>query len=215
MSKRYDDDFEEMNAIQRDRYERRMRTRRKSLATNILIGVIILAIVAAVVIVAVTMINKNKTSDPADTTASVAATETATEKPTETRQPSTSAQQQQQQQQQQATINQPATEAAQQPSTEQASQADATTAPVQSAGALHYYTYGSTSEGWDYTYYYDPSVVTVSCNYNTAAQQYDFIITGVSTGTTTLDLTYYVGDNNPKTVTLTVYVDANLNVTQV
>lgn len=86
----------------------------------------------------------------------------------------------------------------------------------QNAGApLHYYATGKTSGGYDWDYSADSSNISVCCNYNTATNQYDFIIYGKAQGIVHLTLYYYTADNVKTPVSLTLNIDKDLNVTQV
>ena len=218
MSRR-DFDDEKMNPIQRDRYERRMATRRKSMVTNIVVGVVILAVIIAIIVVAVNLLNKPKSgnTDPTD----AAATTATVAQPTETsaaatQQPTQAAQQQDNNQ----NTYQQETQAQVQYSTDvqiptQSQYTTAPAAPVSQAGVLHYSATGQTSYGYDWTYSGGGGIVSVTCNYDFNTKQYDFSITGVSEGTASLTLYYNTADGVSVPVPMTVSVDSNLNVTQI
>ena len=217
MSRR-DFDEEKMNPIQRDRYERRMATRRKSMVTNIVVGVVILAVIIAIIVVAVNLLNKPKSgnTDPTD----AAATTATIAQPTETSAAATQPTQAAQQQDNNQNTYQQETQAQVQYSTDvqiptQSQYTTAPAAPVSQAGVLHYSATGQTSYGYDWTYSGGGGIVSVTCNYDFNTKQYDFAITGVSEGTASLTLYYNIADGVSVPVPMTVSVDSNLNVTQI
>lgn len=217
MSRR-DFDEEKMNPIQRDRYERRMATRRKSMVTNIVVGVVILAVIIAIIVVAVNLLNKPKSgnTDPTD----AAATTATIAQPTETSAAATQPTQAAQQQDNNQNTYQQETQAQVQYSTDvqiptQSQYTTAPAAPVSQAGVLHYSATGQTSYGYDWTYSGGGGIVSVTCNYDFNTKQYDFSITGVSEGTASLTLYYNTADGVSVPVPMTVSVDSNLNVTQI
>ena len=224
----YEDYDRQPNAIERDRMERRRQVRRKSIITNVIVVAIVLAVIIGIIIAIVALVGGNK--KPAEETAApTAVTATIAPAATQTQQATTAAGSQQ------ATLynSQSGLQSASSQEYNQDGQNDyssPTQADESSNGsssevssgsgysdgsALHYTANGSTTRGWDYTYNYDPSYVTVSCDYNTANNQYDFSIQGVSEGTTTLTLYYNLDDNTIVPVTMTIYVDSDLNVTQI
>lgn len=79
---------------------------------------------------------------------------------------------------------------------------------------LHYYATGKTSGGYDWDYSADNGNISVCCNYNTANNQYDFIIYGKAQGVAHLTLYYYTSDTVRVPVSMTINVDKDLNVTQ-
>lgn len=216
----------ELNAIERDRLERRRQTRRKSMITNIVVIVVIVAVLAGVIVLAATLLKSNTKAqgDPEPTlvTATIASDAPV---PHETVPPASSQPSQQSSSSSQSggieggqTVSQPDVQDPYGDDDSSSSQSSSSVTPGysdNSGSALHYYAYGSTTEGWDYTYSYDPSMVVVTCNYNTDSDQYDFSITGLSEGYTTLTLYYDQDDNTTVPVTMTVYVDSDLNVSQV
>ena len=217
MSRR-DFDEEKMNPIQRDRYERRMATRRKSMVTNIVVGVVILAVIIAIIVVAVNLLNKPKSgnTDPTDAAATTATIAQPTETSVAATQPTQAAQQQDNNQ----NTYQQETQAQVQYSTDvqiptQSQYTTAPAAPVSQAGVLHYSATGQTSYGYDWTYSGGGGIVSVTCNYDFNTKQYDFSITGVSEGTASLTLYYNTADGVSVPVPMTVSVDSNLNVTQI
>ena len=216
MSRR-DFDEEKMNPIQRDRYERRMATRRKSMVTNIVVGVVILAVIIAIIVVAVNLLNKPKSgnTDPTD----AAATTATIAQPTETSAAATQPTQAIQQDNNQNTYQQE-TQAQVQYSTDvqiptQSYETASPVTPAPQAGVLHYSATGQTSYGYDWTYSGGGGIVSVTCNYDFNTKQYDFAITGVSEGTASLTLYYNTADGVSVPVPMTVSVDSNLNVTQI
>ena len=86
-------------------------------------------------------------------------------------------------------------------------------APQSSGTPYHYYAYGKTSYGFDWTYNADNSCFMLRCDYNFNQQQYDFQFYGVTPGTAHVTLYYNTDDNVQVPVYLTVNVDSNLNVT--
>ena len=80
---------------------------------------------------------------------------------------------------------------------------------------FEYECHGATSYGYDWTYSGGGGIVSVSCNYNLDTHQYDFVITGLSEGTTSLTLYYNTADGVQQPVNMTVSVDSNLNVSQI
>lgn len=86
--------------------------------------------------------------------------------------------------------------------------------PKNAGTPLHYYANGKTSGGYDWDYDGDNNNFSVCCNYNTANNQYDFIIYGKAEGTAHITLYYYTSDTVKVPVSMTINVDKNLNVTQ-
>ena len=236
MSRNDYDEEERMNPIQRDRYERRMATRRKSMVTNIIVGAVILAIVVAIIVVAVNLINKPKSGDTdpsatAATTATVAQTATAAPSTTATQQPSQSGAGTQNNQ----GISQQETQSVYQNSTdvqlptqtgettggytteiingERVNKDNKHKAPETTGSAYHYYLSGGTSNGYDWNYDADNGNFVLACDYNFDKQQYDFIFYGAAPGTANVNIYYYTADNVMQTASVTVNVDDNLNVT--
>ena len=80
---------------------------------------------------------------------------------------------------------------------------------------LHVFTTGKTSYGYDWTYSGGGGIVNVSCNYDFNNHQYDFVLTGVSEGTSPITLYYYTADGQQMPVPMMINVDSNLNVTQI
>ena len=77
-------------------------------------------------------------------------------------------------------------------------------AAMSTGNSIHYTANGSTSYGYDWTYSGGGGIVSVSCNYNFDTHQYDFVITGVAPGTTTLTLYYNTADGVQQPVNMTV-----------
>ena len=224
-------DKRELNAIERDRMARRQQLRRKSMITNALVVAVVLVVVVGIIVAIVAFAGRKKPATKASETTVI--TETiasdadkdkgsdaakaliATEAGSASSQPASTLPSAEQNNDDNDNDS-----SAQTSSQSASSSADAGTGSTGGSGsastqggALHYTASGYTSEGWDYTYNYDPSYVTVSCSYSNG--QYDFAIQGVSEGTTTLTLYYNVDDATQAQETMTVYVDSNLNVTQV
>ena len=86
-------------------------------------------------------------------------------------------------------------------------------APANSGTPAHYYAYGKTSYGFDWTYKADNINFLLRCDYNFNQQQYDFQFYGVTPGTGHVTLYYNTDDNVQVPVNLTVTVDDALNVT--
>jgi cytoskeletal protein RodZ len=197
-----------------ERAERRRRTREKGKITSIIaVGVIVLALIAIIVVV-VAVISKNQPAAVPE------ATETVTEQPT-LYVPSTSA----------PTPTERATSAAAQPTSASYEATEAAwddqddsdddnsdETPDTSnnsasavAGALHYYAYGGTSGGYNWTYD-SMGDTAVTCQYDFDENKYDFTITGVSPGETSLTLIYYAADDQPVEIPLSVRVNDDLSV---
>lgn len=212
------DDREELNAIQRDRLERRRSIRRKSMITNITIGIVALAVVAGIIVAVVAMTGNSKKDDqePTTVTATIAS---ETQKPQETKTQATQGSQQSQNATQPAVIQYETQSQWQPETTADSYQQEATAAPGGTSGGgsstLHYYAFGKTSYGYDWTYSGGGGVVSVACDYSFDNNRYDFVLTGVSEGTATITLYYNTDDGVQVPVPMTVYVDSNLNVTQI
>ena len=233
-------DNNDMNPIERDRYERRMAVRRKSMFTNIIVRVVIVAVVAAIVVVAVNMLNKPKTADTAATTAETTATIAGSSAPTSSttaqepaqannnavQQPAQNSNQQNNQAQQQTSTDvqltpQNSVQASEQYDNGSVEEINGDRvyvdnkhkSPENTGTADHYYTYGSSAEGgFNWNYDADNSNFVVSCNYNFNQQQYDFSFYGSSPGTSNVTLYYYDSNGQWVSTYLTVNVDENLNV---
>lgn len=88
------------------------------------------------------------------------------------------------------------------------------TAPAGTGNPAHFYANGKTSYGFDWTYETDNANFVISCNYNFAKQQYDFVFYGTQAGTAHVTVYYNTSDSTKVPVKLTLNVDNNLNVTQ-
>ena len=229
-------DKKDMNAIERDRYDRRMATRRKGMFTNIIVIGVIVAVVIAIIVVAVSMGNKNKTADTEPTvTATVSQTtaQASTQQPSQgsSSAPTQSAQGGSGQPQTQAGVQYstdsltPTQSSAQQPSEQSGGSSveeingeqvyidKKHTAPENTGSSGYYTAYGSSPEGgFNWNYDADNGNFTVACNYNFDQHQYGFTFYGVSPGTANVTLYYYDTAGNWTPVNLTVNVDDNLNV---
>lgn len=211
------DDREELNAIQRDRIERRRRTRRKSMMSTVFAAAVIFVVAAGIVIAVVALGGrKNNTTEPAQPTEITATIAAAVSSPTTA--PATIGNQQSEWQNTPTESSwQTDIPAAQDPALQPQypTQEQQAGTPVSSGSALHYYAYGQTSYGYDWTYSGGAGVVNITCAYNFDLDQYDFIINGVSEGTTSFTLYYNTADDVQVPVTMTVSVDGDLNVTQI
>ena len=87
-------------------------------------------------------------------------------------------------------------------------------APEYTGSAAHFNAYGGTSYGFDWTYTTDNCNFVISCNYNFARQQYDFVFYGTEPGTAHVTVYYNTDDNTQAPAELTLNVDGNLNVCQ-
>ncbi len=234
------DEFErdEMNAIQRERMERRRNTHRKSLVTTIVFASVGVLVLGGIIFGAAKLIggnNKDKNTAPTSVTATIS---------TEAKTPTTPAQSGStaatQSNERQAQQGQQATQAPQAFSTDAPIGQSATTASgdpyntgdpalngngdsqtgnsgsaVEGGNVLHYYANGQTSYGYDWTYSGGGGIVSIYCTYDFDSKQYDFTVTGVSEGTTSFTLYYNTADGVQVPVPMTVSVDSNLNVTQI
>ena len=236
MNDRNYNDRHEPNAIERDRMARRQQTRRKSMLTNVLVIAVVVAIVVGIIIAIVAFAGQKKSDTKASETTAITetiASENAdigvktTPKSQNATQPASSA---------------PGAAAATLPSAEDSfdeqnnsgasssqayddtssSSADTSYDDSASSGSasiqgnsLHYTASGQTSYGYDWTYSGGGGIVSVACNYSFDSHQYDFVLTGVSPGTTSVTLYYNTADGVQVPVNMTVNVDNDLNVTQV
>lgn len=232
------DDYErdEMNAIQRERMERRQATRRKSMITTAVFAGVGVLLLAAIIFGAVKLIGGGKKDQKTAPTTVTATISTEAKSTTAATQPSATQAQNNGQTAQQAT--QPAqvtaTEAANSGSIDPALNNNTNNAnngentntnsgnaqgnaggAVEGGNVLHYYANGQTSYGYDWNYSGGGGVVSIYCTYDFDAKQYDFTVTGVSEGTTSFTLYYNTDDGVQVPVPMTVSVDSNLNVTQI
>lgn len=223
----YDD--HEPNAIERDRMERREQTKRKSRISSILVIVIAAAVIIGIIVAIVALVGKNK--KPADTeptavTATIVS-ETQTSETTGAAAPQSTQPARdpalnniassQGENAQQATLPSSSSSSVSSDTSSQTSSSAPTAEPgaYSSGNVLHYTATGQTSYGYDWTYSGGGGIVSVGCNYDFNTKQYDFNITGVAPGTTTLTLYYNTADGVQQPVNMTVQVDSNLNVTQI
>ena len=217
-----------------ERMERRRKLHEKSMVTSIVAGVVIAVALIAIAIVVAALISKNSSAPQPEPTQTVTEQPTLyrpeepTQAPTQAVQPTQTAWNEQPTQaaytpatqpQDNATLpagptQEPTVTAATASTEAGAAEADASSAAAL-AGALHYYAAGETSYGYDWTYSGGAGVVSVTCNYDFASHQYDFVIMGVAPGTTAVSLIYNTGDDQQVTVPMTVSVDADLKVTQI
>ena len=202
-----------------ERNERRRRTREKGRVTSIIAGIVIALAVAAIVIVVIALVSKNNSQQPtAEPT--IVATEQPTmyipeTKPTETTSRSATAYTAPTQSQYVAPTAAPVsveTAASAEPANPGETRQGGSSSAV--GGELHYYAYGKTSYGYDWTYSGGAGVVSITCKYNFQNQQYDFIITGTNPGTTGFILYYNADDNQQISVPMSVTVSSDLKVTQ-
>lgn len=218
----YNDDHRP-NAIERDRMERRRQLKRKSMITNIVVVAVVAAVVIGIIIAIVALTGKNKKNDqntePTAVTATIAS-ETQKPKATTAPQPTVARSDDQNyvaSSQDENTYSNPeeATTAAADPQTSSSAASSDPGAAMSTGNSIHYTANGSTSYGYDWTYSGGSGIVSVSCNYNFDTHQYDFVITGLSEGTTSLTLYYNTADGVQQPVNMTVSVDSNLNVSQI
>lgn len=219
----------EPNAIERDRMERRMQTKRKSRITSILVVVIGLAVIIGVIIAIVSLVGKNKkgadNAEPTAVTATIASeteaaksqeTTAASEKPSQAKDPALNNRNSSSQsgdQQETTASSGVSSDASSQSSSGASSEANGSVSG--SGNTLHYTATGQTSYGYDWTYSGGGGIVDIKCDYNFSSYQYDFQITGLAPGTASLTLYYNTADGVQQPVNMTVQVDSNLNVTQI
>ena len=222
-----------MNSREYERLERRMRTRRKNIIASVIAGIFIVAAVAAIILVVLSL--NDKTRNSAQPEATVAVTEQPTlYTPAQNTVPSsvakTEAGQTPTYARQDDSAQQSETEAQlytenvdpQSSAEKRGGPQDATSSPHEPlplpeavAGALHFYADGGTTEGFNWTYSSYGTVANITCVYNFTQRQYDFIISGITPGTTSFTLVYYASDNDRVEVPMTVSVDEYLNVTRI
>ena len=227
-------DEREPNAIERDRMERRNQTKRKSRITSILVVAIGLAAVIGIIVAVVSLVGNKKGADDADptvvtatiasdadadkeTTSSAKETTSSAPKSTQAKDPALnnlSSSKSNDQQQETASDSSSSSDASSQSSSSASSEASSGSS-YGSGNTLHYTATGQTSYGYDWTYSGGGGIVSVNCGYDFDNHQYDFSITGVSPGTTSLTLYYNTADGVQQPVNMTVQVDSNLNVTQI
>lgn len=220
----YNDDHRP-NAIERDRMERRRQLKRKSMITNIAVIAVIAVVVIGIIIAIVALTGKNKKDDqntePTTVTATIAS-ETQKPKATTAQQPTIA----RADGQNDAVTSQDddiygATEpdynntSSSQASSSASSAESGSSSAMSTGNSIHYTASGSTSYGYDWTYSGGSGIVSVECNYDFDSHQYDFVITGLSEGTTNLTLYYNTADGEQQPVNMTVSVDSNLNVSQI
>lgn len=211
------------NAIERDRMERRRQLRRKSMISNALVVGIIAVVAIGIVVAIITFTGKNKASDAAEPTAVTATIASATQpKATTAPKPTQSSSSGQygaltsSQEDYQSDNNDNDSSSSSQTSSSAVSSSPSS--GMMSGGGsntLHYTASGQTSYGYDWTYSGGGGIVGVDCSYNFDTHTYDFSITGLSEGVTTLTLYYNTDDGIQQPVNMTVSVDGNLNVTQI
>ena len=229
----YDND--NMNAIQRERMERRRNTRRKSmLTTGVFVGagVLLLAGIITAAVLALGGKDNNPTVAPTTVTATIASEAKSTGATTATQ----GATQSSQQTGQNATLPPQAlsTDApVVQTSTEAANQTPASTsendsyinddnvyidrnhpAPQNTGSSIDYSVYGAVSGNFYWNYSADNGNCTVACDYDFTNQMYIFHIYGASPGTCNLSL-YYSDNGVTNTASMALSIDSNLNVTQI
>ena len=200
-----------------ERIERRRRTRRKEAVTSVIAGTVIVAAIAVIIVAVIAVVSRNNAPEAVQPTE--AATEqptlyqpteqspTATEAKTEYYQPTYSNTELPTSAVNTTPAYGEATTAAAQPGTQYSEQAV--------SGALHYYAYGMTTEGYYWTYSSYGTTVDITCVYDFQQHKYDFVITGTSPGTTSFTLYYKTDDDHELSETMTVSVDENLRVTQI
>ena len=202
-----------------ERAERRRRTREKGRITSIVaVGVIVLALIAIIVVV-IAVVGKNQPAPaPAATEAATeqptlyivsATTPTTAERPTAAAQPTAAPDNSGSAWSDPDASNESDESDGSDNSGEEVDTSQNSASAV--AGALHYYANGSTSSGYNWTYD-SMGDVSITCKYNFDEKQYDFTITGVSPGETSLTLIYYASDDQRVEVPLSVRVNDDLSV---
>lgn len=221
-------DDREPNAIERDRMERRMQTKRKSRLTSALVIVVGLAVIVGMIFAIASLVGRNKKetndAEPTAVTATIASETQAVKETTAATTPKATTQakdpalnnlnassKSDDQQQENASSSDGSSDASSQAS----SGASAEGGAYGSGNTLHYTATGQTSYGYDWTYSGGAGVVSITCDYSFESHQYDFSITGVAPGTTSFTLYYNTDDGVQQPVYMTVQVDSNLNVTQI
>ena len=232
---------DDMNAIQRDRMERRKNTRRKSMISTTVFVVVIIAVLGALIFGAVKLLSKdngNTAAVPSDTTVNAtiasgtapAATQAASSPATQPAATTPTGQV--------VTPTAPsryATDPAWQTPTEAGGQTPETPAPTErrsyinddnvyidqnhpapegTGNSVQYTVNGAVEGDFYWNYDADHGNCTVSCDYDFTNQQYIFHIFGASPGTTNLTL-YYSDNGSTLSKSLTISVDNSLNATQV
>lgn len=74
--------------------------------------------------------------------------------------------------------------------------------------------YGETSYGYNWDYSANNDIAKVNVNYDFKTNKYTFNLTGKRAGTGTYKLVYFTSDKTTKTITVTINVDAQGNVTR-
>ena len=217
----------EPNAIERDRMERRMLTKRKSLITSALVIVVGLAVIVGMIFAIASLVGKNKKGADDTETVTVTATIAAETEAANDKETTAATQPKATTQAKDPALNNrnSSSKADDQQQDNNASSSDVSSDSSSSAGSdggsyssgntLHYSASGQTSYGYDWTYSGGGGIVSVACDYNFNTHQYDFQITGLAPGTAPLTLYYNTADGVQQPVNMTVQVDSNLNVTQI
>jgi hypothetical protein len=199
-----------------ERAERRRRTREKGRITSIIaVGVIVLALIAIIVVV-IALVGKHQPAAPAEET--VAATEQPTLYIPSTTSPTPTERTAVQPTSPSYDETEAAPDAQDEPEIPDDADSDSDEDPDAAqgsasadGGALHFYVNGGTSGGYNWTYD-SMGGVSVACQYNFDEGQYDFTLTGVSPGETSVTLIYYAADDQPVEVPLSVRVNDDLSV---
>lgn len=230
---------DEMNAIQRDRMERRRNTRRKSMVSTAIFIVVIVAVLAAIIFGVVALVGKNKNNAEATQAATVGATIAASAAPTQpaaTQLPSTNAELQRPQATTAANPADPAWQSgettgsgASQQETASGSTSSTSSqgsyinddnvyidrnhpAPEKTGESADFRFNGAVDGNFYWNYDADNGNFVVSCDYDFTNQQYIFHFFGSEPGVS--HVTLYCSDNGVTVpVDLTVHVDDALNVT--
>jgi hypothetical protein len=228
-----------MNAIQRDRMERRRNTRRKSMVSTAIFAVVVVAVLAAIIFGVVALVGKNKNNAEPTQAATVGATIASGAAPTQpaaTQLPSTNAELQRPQA---TTASSPADPAwqssettgsgvSQQETTASGSSSTSSQgsyinddnvyidrnhpAPEKTGESAEFRFNGAVDGNFYWNYDADNGNIVVSCDYDFTNQQYIFHFYGAEPGVS--HVTLYCSDNGVTVpVDLTVNVDDALNVT--
>lgn len=88
------------------------------------------------------------------------------------------------------------------------------TVQVAKAKSLTFIGYGETSYCYNWDYSANNDIAKVNVNYDFKTNKYTFNLTGKRADTGTYKLVYFTSDKTTKTITVTINVDAQGNVTR-
>ncbi len=229
---------DEMNAIQRDRMERRRNTRRKSMVSTAIFAVVVVAVLAAIIFGVVALVNKNKSNTEPTQAATVSATIASGAAPTQpaaTQLPSTNADLQKPQATVAANPADPAWQTGETTGSDNSQQETTASgsstssqgsyinddnvyidrnhpAPKKTGESAEFRFNGAVDGNFYWNYDADNGNIVVSCDYDFTNQQYIFHFYGAAPGVS--HVTLYCSDNGVTVpIDLTVNVDDALNVT--